>query len=66
MLQGDQQLSWKWEEKVAEAQEGRDTKMPYCFGLAGTIFKVVGDVCTAKNAFIADEYVGSQLEEFQK
>lgn len=36
------------------------------FGMARTIFKAVGDMCTAKNPFVADESVGSQLKEVQK
>lgn len=54
------------EKKVAEAWGGRDTKMTCSFGIAETIFKVVGDVCRAKNLSVADQYVGSQLKEFQR
>lgn len=38
--------------------------MTYCFEIAGTIFRGVGDVCTNKNPHVADEYVGAWLKEF--
>lgn len=45
------------QEKVAAALGRRDTKTTFLFGVAGAIFKVVGDACTVKNTFVADEDV---------